>query len=60
MSKNRKATAGSATTAKKPPSTPVETDREKARRAADNIIAMSKGMTLGGLKIKDLINEGRE
>ncbi len=34
-------------------------DREKARRAAEEIIAMSKGMTLGGLKIKDLINEGR-
>ena len=36
-----------------------EHDREKARRAADAIIEMSKGVTLGGLKIKDLINEGR-
>ncbi len=36
-----------------------ERDREKARRAAANIIALSEGMTLGGLKIKDLINEGR-
>ena len=34
-------------------------DREKARKAAENIIARSKGVTLGGLKIKDLINEGR-
>jgi prevent-host-death family protein len=36
-----------------------EIDRENARRAADAIIEMSKGATLGGLKIKDLINEGR-
>ena len=34
-------------------------DREKARQAVENIIARSKGVTLGGLKIKDLINEGR-
>jgi prevent-host-death family protein len=34
-------------------------DREKARQAAENIIARSKGVTLGGLKIRDLINEGR-
>ena len=34
-------------------------DREAARRAAADIIEMSKGVTLGGLKIKDLINEGR-
>ena len=34
-------------------------DREKAQQAAENIIARSKGVTLGGLKIKDLINEGR-
>jgi prevent-host-death family protein len=34
-------------------------DVEKARRAADEIIEMRKGVTLGGLKIKDLINEGR-
>jgi prevent-host-death family protein len=34
-------------------------DREKARRAAANIVARSKGVTLGELKIKDLINEGR-
>jgi prevent-host-death family protein len=35
-------------------------DREKARQAVENIIARSKGVTLGGLKIKDLINEGRK
>jgi prevent-host-death family protein len=34
-------------------------DREKARQAVENIIERSKGVTLGGLKIKDLINEGR-
>jgi prevent-host-death family protein len=34
-------------------------DREKARQAAENIIERSKGVRLGGLKIKDLINEGR-
>jgi prevent-host-death family protein len=34
-------------------------DVEKARLAAEDIIKMSKGVTLGGLKIKDLINEGR-
>ena len=34
-------------------------DREKARRAVESIIANSKGATLGGIKIKDLINEGR-
>jgi prevent-host-death family protein len=40
---------------------PAETslDRERARRAADNLLARSKGVTLGGLKIKDLVNEGR-
>jgi prevent-host-death family protein len=41
--------------------TPVEPgfDREKARRAVAGILEMSKGVTLDGLKIKDLINEGR-
>jgi prevent-host-death family protein len=34
-------------------------DREKARRAAADILAASKGVTLGGLKLKDLISEGR-
>jgi len=34
-------------------------DQEKARRAVAGILEMSKGLTLGGLKIKDLINEGR-
>ncbi|MBV9785149.1 MAG: type II toxin-antitoxin system prevent-host-death family antitoxin [Acidisphaera sp.] len=33
--------------------------REDARDAARRIREMSKGVTLGGLKIKDLINEGR-
>jgi antitoxin (DNA-binding transcriptional repressor) of toxin-antitoxin stability system len=34
-------------------------NREKARRAAADIVASSKGVTLGDLKIKDLIDEGR-
>ena len=34
-------------------------NREEARRAAERILERSKGVTLGGLKIKDLINEGR-
>jgi prevent-host-death family protein len=34
-------------------------DREKARRAAADILAASKGVTLSGLKLRDLINEGR-
>ncbi len=34
-------------------------DREKAQRAVESIIEHSTGVTLGGLKIKDLINEGR-
>lgn len=34
-------------------------DRERARRAVAGILETSKGVTLGGLKIKDLINEGR-
>ena len=34
-------------------------DREKARQAAQRIRAMSKGVTLGGLTIKSLVNEGR-
>jgi prevent-host-death family protein len=34
-------------------------DRNKARRAVAGILQLSKGVTLGGLKIKDLVNEGR-
>ena len=34
-------------------------DREAARAAAQRIRAMRKGVTLGGVCIKDLINEGR-
>ena len=33
--------------------------RERARQAADRIIEMGKGVTLGGISIKELINEGR-
>jgi hypothetical protein len=38
---------------------PDVADREKARQAAANIVARRKGVTLGGLSIKDLINKGR-
>ena len=38
---------------------PAAFDRERARAAAADIRAMRKGVTLGGLSIKDLINEGR-
>lgn len=34
-------------------------NREAARAAAARIKARRKGVTLGGIKIKDLINEGR-
>ena len=34
-------------------------DREKARRAASGLREASRGVTLGGIKIKDLVNEGR-
>jgi prevent-host-death family protein len=35
-------------------------DREKARRAADSILANGKGRTLGDFTIRELIDEGRE
>ena len=40
---------------------PVEPgfDRAKARRAAECLGAASKGQTLGGLSLKELISEGR-
>ena len=34
-------------------------DRAKARRAADGILDARRGITLGGLKIKYLVSEGR-
>ncbi len=34
-------------------------DRGQARRAADNLLQASKGLTLGGLSIKELVAEGR-
>lgn len=38
---------------------PDEATRERARKAAAELIEMSKGVTLGGISIKELINEGR-
>jgi prevent-host-death family protein len=35
-------------------------DRKEAKRAADGLRQASKGVMLRGLKIKDLINEGRQ
>jgi hypothetical protein len=34
-------------------------DRERSRAAAQRIREIRKGNTLGGLRIKDLIGEGR-
>ncbi len=34
-------------------------DRARARRAAAGLRAASKGLTLGGLTLKELISEGR-
>jgi prevent-host-death family protein len=34
-------------------------DRAKARRAVAGLLEASRGVTLGGLRIKDLIEEGR-
>ena len=34
-------------------------DRQTARDAAQSIRAMSKGVTLGGIAVKELIDEGR-
>jgi prevent-host-death family protein len=34
-------------------------DRAKARRAVAGLLEASRGVTLGGLKIKDLVTEGR-
>ncbi len=33
--------------------------RARAQRAADGLRRLSQGLTLGGLRIKDLVNEGR-
>jgi prevent-host-death family protein len=34
-------------------------DREAARRAAEGLLEVSRGLTLGGSKSRDLIDEGR-
>lgn len=34
-------------------------DRDKARRAAAGLREASRGTKLGGIRIKDLVNEGR-
>jgi prevent-host-death family protein len=35
-------------------------DRVKAREAVEGLIRASKGLTLRGLSIKDLVSEGRD
>lgn len=40
------------------PATP-SFNRDKARQAAQGLLDASRGVTLAGLKIKDLVNEGR-
>ena len=37
----------------------VSFDRAKARQAAQGLLATRRGCTLGGLSIKELVNEGR-
>jgi len=34
-------------------------DRDKARTAVRNLLAASRGITLGGISIKELVDEGR-
>ncbi len=34
-------------------------DREKARKAAEGLRRTSRGAMLGGISVKDLVNEGR-
>jgi prevent-host-death family protein len=34
-------------------------DRERAKRAVEGIVRLGEGLSLRGLKIKELINEGR-
>jgi len=34
-------------------------DRAKARQAANALLEASRGLSLGGLSIKELVNEGR-
>jgi len=37
----------------------IKTDRKRAREAVRKIREMRKGQSLGGLSIKELVNEGR-
>jgi hypothetical protein len=41
------------------PAAPERYDRARARAAAARIRELRQGVTLGGLKIRDLIDEGR-
>ena len=43
----------------KAPAKPDDVARSKARQAVDNILARRKGVTLGSLSAKELINECR-
>ncbi|MBL8570067.1 MAG: type II toxin-antitoxin system Phd/YefM family antitoxin [Phreatobacter sp.] len=35
-------------------------DRQRARQALEDLIEMRKGVSLGGLTVRELIDEGRE
>ena len=37
----------------------IGVDRAKARRAVEGLLEARRGVTLGGLRIKDLVDEGR-
>jgi len=39
--------------------TSAERDQERIRRSIEDMRSLSRGLSLGGLKIKDLVNEGR-
>jgi prevent-host-death family protein len=43
-----------------PRATRSEADRARALKAVEDIRRLSRGQSLGGLSIKDLINEGRK
>ena len=52
------ATPGAPITAQAVPATPGF-DRAKAAQAACGLLDASRGLTLGGIRIKDLVDEGR-
>lgn len=41
------------------PASETRPNREQIRQTVDDLKRLRKGVTLGGLKVKDLVNEGR-